>query len=167
MSLRIYWVEDYEDQQQGILSRPRSEDWLLHDIHGLFELGINTIVSLLTPEETRELGLLAEAEYCQRYLIEFINFPIQDRGIPDSFEKTVLLVKRLSERLNKGKKVVVHCRAGIGRSSLIIGCVLVYTGIMPAAAYAMIGASRGLQVPDTEGQMTWLSDFSHYLMATE
>jgi protein-tyrosine phosphatase len=53
----------------------------------------------------------------------------------------------------------VHCRAGIGRSSLIAACVLVLLGLAPAMAFDRIGKARGLKVPDTEGQRDWVDMF--------
>jgi protein-tyrosine phosphatase len=62
-------------------------------------------------------------------------------------------------RLNEGKAVAVHCRAGIGRSSLIAACVLVLLGLAPGTALDRIGKARGGNVPDTEGQRDWVDKF--------
>ena len=62
-------------------------------------------------------------------------------------------------RLNEGKAVAVHCRAGIGRSSLIAACVLVLLGFAPGMAFDLIGKARGVKVPDTEGQRDWVDMF--------
>jgi hypothetical protein len=42
------------------------------------------------------------------------------------------LMAELEERLAEGEFIVVHCRAGIGRSSLIAAAVLVREGLSPA-----------------------------------
>jgi protein-tyrosine phosphatase len=59
----------------------------------------------------------------------------------------------------RGNAVAVHCRAGIGRSSLIAACVLVLLGFAPGMAFDLIGKARGVKVPDTEEQRDWVDMF--------
>ncbi|TXH69619.1 MAG: hypothetical protein E6Q83_09380 [Thiothrix sp.] len=51
---------------------------------------------------------------------------------------------------------MIHCRAGIGRTSLIAGAVLILLGLKPEAALKHLSQARGVQVPDTEEQAQWL-----------
>jgi protein-tyrosine phosphatase len=44
--------------------------------------------------------------------------------------------------IGDGKVVAVHCRAGIGRSSLIAASVLVYLRAARARAFELIGQAR-------------------------
>jgi hypothetical protein len=60
-------------------------------------------------------------------------------------------------RLNTGNSVAVHCRAGIGRSSLIAACGLVLLGFAPGIRPHRQGA--GIKVPDTEEQRNWVEKF--------
>ena len=53
----------------------------------------------------------------------------------------------------------IHCRAGIGRSSLIAACVLVRAGHDVNSAFDTIAKARGVEVPDTEAQRAWVSTF--------
>ncbi len=39
------------------------------------------------------------------------------------------LVKQLEYKINQGEKVMIHCRMGIGRASLIAGAVLIAGGL--------------------------------------
>lgn len=91
--------------------------------------------------------------------MEFISFPVPDGGVPSTTCETRALAAGIITRLNEGKAVALHCRAGIGRSSLIAACVLVLFGLTPAAACNLIGNARGLKVPDTEGQQGWVDEF--------
>ncbi len=59
-----------------------------------------------------------------------------------------------------GKGVVVHCRMGIGRSSLMAGTVLVLSGATSDEAWARLSRARGTVVPDTFVQKTWLDEFA-------
>jgi protein-tyrosine phosphatase len=52
-----------------------------------------------------------------------------DRNIPyDLPEFTNLIIKVVEEYLNKGKRVLVHCKNGKGRSGLFVASCLVYKG---------------------------------------
>jgi protein-tyrosine phosphatase len=62
--------------------------------------------------------------------------------------------------LREGTFVVVHCQAGVGRSSLIAGTVLVHEGPSPTEAWERIEAARGRPVPDTAEQRAWLVRFA-------
>lgn len=84
--------------------------------------------------------------------MEFISFPFPDGGVPTSTRETMALAEAIVARLNEGKAVAVHCRAGIGRSSLIAACVFVLLGLAPGMAFNRIGKARGVKVPDTKGQ---------------
>ena len=90
---------------------------------------------------------------------EFVSFPIPDRGVPESMRETQRLVRSLSAAIADGKAVAIHCRAGIGRSSLIAACILVHLGYDANSAFETIARARGVGVPDTELQRDWVSTF--------
>ena len=87
-----------------------------------------------------------------------LPFPIADRGVP-RVGAAGELVAQLRQYLEEDRFVVAHCRAGIGRSSLIAAAVLVREGLSPGEAWRRIEGARGLVVPDTEGQKEWLTAF--------
>jgi protein-tyrosine phosphatase len=138
------------------MARPRGEDWLDDEMAGLGEAGVDILVSLQSDVERRELGLLDEGPAAERAGIEFHQFPIADFGVP---ERSALrpLVETLVEALNAGRHVAIHCRGGIGRSSLVAAAVLVRLGAAPDDAWATISAARGVPVPETEEQRAFLS----------
>lgn len=88
--------------------------------------------------------------------MEFRAFPITDRGLPDSVEEFLTLVAWLHGELQGGRGIGVHCRAGIGRSSLLAACLLVKSGFSASAAFGAISRARGIEVPDTPAQAAWL-----------
>jgi protein-tyrosine phosphatase len=59
-----------------------------------------------------------------------------------------------------GSSVVIHCRMGIVRSSLIAASAPVLLGVHPDEAFARLSAARGLAVPDTEEQRSWVTAFA-------
>jgi protein-tyrosine phosphatase len=142
----------------AIMARPRAEDWLEIEIAEWKKAGIDVVASLLEHEEASELGLLREPELCRSHGIEFVSFPIPDRGVPDS-GKAAQIARVLAAGLRDGRCIAIHCRAGIGRSSIMAACALIFSGIEAEEALARIKAARGLRVPDTDEQRDWLVAF--------
>ena len=141
------------------MPRPRAGDWLDDEIAGWQTEGVDTVVSLLEAEEVAELGLQREAALCRRHDIEFLSFPIRDRDVPESAQAVVALVETIDHQVSAGNSVAIHCRAGIGRSSLVAACVLLSLGLEPGAAFDAIERARGVRVPDTEAQRAWVAAF--------
>ena len=101
----------------------------------------------------------AEPGLCRANNMEFISLPIPDRGVPASMRETEEVVRCISAAIADRKAVAIHCRAGIGRSSLVAVCVLVLNGYDPDFAFATIAKVRGVEVPDTDLQRDWVSTF--------
>ncbi|MBI3513299.1 MAG: dual specificity protein phosphatase family protein [Proteobacteria bacterium] len=142
------------------MARPRAGDWLDDEIAGWRAEGVDTVICLLEREEIAELGLHSEAELCQRHGIAFVAYPIPDRGVPASLRDATALAHAAYAMVREGKAVAVHCRAGIGRSSVIAACVLVCAGIPPDSAFAAIAQARGVSVPDTQDERDWVTTFA-------
>ncbi|MDE1145186.1 MAG: protein-tyrosine phosphatase family protein [Azospirillaceae bacterium] len=162
----LYWINSEGLSWTGrlaIMARPRSGDWLEDEIAGWRDAGVGEVVSLLEPAEVRELGLEEEAALCRASGQAFTAFPIPDRGVPDSIRQTAALTRRLIQALATGQSVAVHCRAGIGRSSLMVAGVMACGGLDVGQAFARIAQARGVPVPDTEGQRDWVQDFARAL----
>jgi hypothetical protein len=159
MRPQVHWIDLPIAGRLAIMGRPRAGDWLDDEIAGWREEGIDIVVSLLEPEEVSELGLRGEADLCRGQGIEFISFPIPDRGVPAALRETMALAQAVATKISEGRAIAVHCRAGIGRSSLIAACALVCWGLDWEAAFDMIGKARGVTVPDTEGQRDWVRAF--------
>jgi protein-tyrosine phosphatase len=165
----VYWSDMHGSRSEpqvgsrragrlAIMARPRAGEWLEDEVSGWKAEGIDTVVSLLERDEVEELGLGLEATLCALQGIEFISFPIADRGVPSEPAAATLSDVLVSE-LGGGKNIAIHCRAGIGRSSVVAACVMVGTGFTAAHAFDQISAARGVQVPDTDGQRAWVESF--------
>jgi protein-tyrosine phosphatase len=103
--------------------------------------------------------LQAEPSECARQGIEFRGFPIADRGVPESAGAFAAFVQALIADMDAGRSVAVHCRAGIGRSSLVAACVLAWKGCSVDEAFDRIAKARGCPVPDTPEQRAWVARF--------
>jgi protein-tyrosine phosphatase len=138
------------------MARPRGNEWLEEDILSLKKQGVQTIVSLLDRNEIYELGLENESELCLKHGIEFITFPIIDRNVPKPDSKFHNFIGQLKEKISVGRQMVIHCRMGIGRSTIIAGCLLIKPGNKTGDIIAHISKIRGMRVPDTDEQIAWL-----------
>ena len=161
MRSNIYWIPGSWAGRLAILARPRGNDWLADEIRAWREAGVQVVVSLLGPEEELELGLSEEARLVPAGDLRFINFPIEDYGVPASETALHELVKEVEQLLDHGHNVGIHCRAGIGRSSLVAACLLVSSGQAVETSFEQIQKARGVPVPDTVNQRTWVADFAH------
>ena len=92
------------------------------DLDALSSLGVTHVISLtLLPLPGEQLDAAG---------ITGIQIPVVDMA-PPSVEEISHFVRELSELVDGGNKVAVHCGAGLGRTGTMIACYLVSTG-MPA-----------------------------------
>jgi hypothetical protein len=164
MRTELYWIEGPWRGRLAIMPRPRGGDWLEDEISAWRRAGVDVVVSALTKEEIAELDLAEEAQLCGAKGIEYVLFPIMDRGIPDA-AKTAELVQQLDQRLALGKGVAIHCRQGVGRSALLAACLLATAGVEPRLGFDRIRAVRGCSVPDTPEQRDWVVRFARDFVA--
>ena len=162
----IYWVNLNGAGRLAIMARPRAGEWLRDEISAWQSEKIDVVVSLLEAEEVRELDLREEAEICRECKIDFLSFPIVDRGVPESSKETLKLVQKLSSVISREGTVIVHCRAGIGRSSLIAACILILLGYEANTALNLLSTARKVNVPDTDEQRVWISQFEKTYIAS-
>jgi atypical dual specificity phosphatase len=102
-------------------------------LDALLRAGVRTFVDLTEPGELRPyaasaLAARARALGIDPATLEYHNFPIPDRSLPRSrgFVRAILAVLRADEA--RGRRAAVHCRGGIGRTGLVVGCWLVSRG---------------------------------------
>ena len=140
------------------MAAPRPNERLDDKILGWNQDGIDCVVSLIEPSELPGLTE-AETELCQEFAIDFISFPIPDKSVPPSLESFSGLVEKLANEIAAGRAVAIHCRAGIGRSTTLAACVLIWLGVHAEDALDMIAEARGIEVPETEAQRQWILQF--------
>lgn len=160
MNPKLYWIDGPWPGKLAISARPRGGDWLEDEISGWRRAGVDAVVSLLTPQENRELQLGAESDLAQVRGLHFLSLPIEDRGVPTHWEAASRAVAKAGEMLRQGRNVAVHCRQGIGRSGMIAAALLIKNGSTPDVALKLIGEARGLTVPETAEQREWVRKFA-------
>jgi atypical dual specificity phosphatase len=121
--------------------RPGRYNALREDLAFLRDQGIGVIISLL--ETTLNL------EDYSREGFEAHHFPVEDFTAP-TLEQAAEACTVITEALDRGNKVVVHCNAGIGRTGTILACFLVHIGTEPDQAVAAIREQRPLSLETRE-----------------
>ncbi|WP_447004983.1 methyltransferase domain-containing protein [Saccharothrix isguenensis] len=141
--------------QPGALStmgHPRD----LQHVADLAAAGVDVIVCALTEMELAKLDLTGEEAAARNAGMAFHWLPIPDFGVPVA----ALELDAVVEAMRAGRHVLVHCRGGIGRASLVAGALLVADGASPEAAWQAIAEARGRDVPETDEQRAWLGTFA-------
>ena len=162
MRVQLYWLDE-PYSRIAIMGRPRGGEWLEDELASAREQGVDILISLLTLPEVIELGLAAEPDLCQANQIRFLSLPIEDRGLPDNADGLRTLVDKLAEQYLASRAIAVHCRAGIGRSAMVVAAFICRLGCSPAEAFDRIARARGCPVPDTGEQLEWVEVFARTL----
>jgi hypothetical protein len=84
----------------------------------LRDAGIDSFVDLTEEDELPPYSLWLPKQ------AEYLRSPIVDTCVPNNVSDTRALLAAIHAGLARGRGVYVHCRAGIGRTGLIIGCFL-------------------------------------------
>lgn len=158
MKATIYPITAALPNRLAVVARPRGGDWLCDELKAISREGIDVLVSMLTPEEAQELGLESESAECGDTGIALLNIPIPDRSVPTDRDDFLRQVDHIVNLLREGKSIAVHCRAGIGRSSLLAVSALVRLGWSANEAFDAVEAARGRAIPDTPEQRKWVID---------
>ena len=155
----VYWIQHDHQPRLAIVARPDGDERLVDDLLALKSYGIDILVSLLEADEAVYLGLRDEGKFAHLAGMEFISFPMADRTTPENRESFCKLIQRICEEMRTGKRVGVHCRASIGRSTVMTASILIESGWKAVDALDVIAEARGYYVPDTEEQRRWILQF--------
>jgi protein-tyrosine phosphatase len=148
-----------------LAARPRGGEWLEDEIASWRESGVDTVFSLLTDEEEHDLDITREGAEAQARGMNFLSFPIPDREVPASEGRFARALEQLERELASGRNVVLHCRQGIGRTGLVAACLLLTKGMAPETAVGQLSAARGVAVPETAEQRSWIDHYAESLAA--
>jgi len=155
----IYWIGTRPRVPLAVVSCPRGDDKLKPDLIELKVGGIDTLVSMLEPDEAAWMGLGLEGRIAGEVGLNFISFPIPDGNLPFDVTMFQSFVADLAARVKAGETVGVHCRGCIGRATVAVACTLVQLGFRSDVALAAVEAARGCPVPDTRAQERWILSY--------
>jgi len=144
--LNMSWITD----QLAVGGRIRPAD-----IPALARIGVNSVV------DTRS-EYCDDAEALGRESIELLHLPTPDTH-PLSIEQMLVGAQWVQQRLDAGKRVVIHCEHGVGRSVLLSCAVLVYGGMHASAALQLV-QQRRWQASPNHSQIVRLREFEKAVM---
>ena len=140
----------------GLCRLPGAAGDLVGDVAAVLAWAPAVVVSMTGTEEMRALGAGPLAEHLAAAGIAWRHLPIADFTAPGVAgpPEWAALSAELHGVLDAGRGVLLHCRAGLGRSGMVAMRLLVERGEEPMAALARIRAVRPGTV-ETEAQLIW------------
>ncbi|MCE5219618.1 dual specificity protein phosphatase family protein [bacterium] len=118
------------------------------DWEALYAQGVRVDLSLQEEKRDDFGGLSPEAE---------LWLPATDWYMP-SLDQLLLATQFISSAVALGKKIVVHCKLGVGRAPLTVACYLVTQGLRTRDALEYMRERRPLVEPN-RGQVQVVEEF--------
>lgn len=150
--IQVAWLPDRWPGRVGLTFAPGKRSpsiygspWrrdLAADLDRLRDVfALDVLVPLIEDHELQSLqigGLVTEAEARG---ITVLRLPIPDGGTPAA-EPVRHLTAVLLACARAGRRVVVHCRGGLGRAGTLAACTLIADGVTPTEAIAAVRRVR-------------------------
>lgn len=117
------------------------------DILHIKEWGAAALVTLIDTLELRLLQVSDLPEKAAVFQLEWIHLPMPKLGLYDPDDSAFQMKwksagERIKTLLKEGKKVVIHCNEGIGRTGIITARLLVELGVPSDAAIELTRKAR-------------------------
>ncbi|HSG65637.1 MAG TPA: ADP-ribosylglycohydrolase family protein, partial [Gammaproteobacteria bacterium] len=164
-----YWVV-HGRLLAGMHPWSESRTSTLERLRELKSLGIDCIEDLTFADESAGYaveypGLLAN------FGLEHRRFGLPDHGIPTDDAVVSAALDALDGALDSGRSVYLHCRAGIGRTGLVIGCWLARHGHRGEDALTQLNelwtssrlSSTWSRIPETDQQARYVREWPQHL----
>jgi ADP-ribosyl-[dinitrogen reductase] hydrolase len=124
----------------------------------LLDAGFNAFLDLT------EAGELPPYEGYLPSGTDYLRRPISDHGVPRDPAQMGEILAEVENLLADGRRLYVHCRAGIGRTGTVVACHLIERGLAPADALVRLnelwqGSDRSdtwPEVPETDAQRDFI-----------
>jgi protein-tyrosine phosphatase len=102
------------------------------------------IVTLLEDHEFYELGVSRLPGLIEGAGIEWHHLPIRDGAAPEGLfeERWPVVSSSVLGHLDRGERVLIHCRGGLGRTGTVAAKLLVDSGMEPGKAIRAVRKAR-------------------------
>ena len=120
--------------------------------------GANAVLSLIENHEFEMLGVPELGEAVKARGIDWFHFPIRDLDTPavDAMGTWAAISAQLHATLERGGRVLVHCRGGLGRAGTIAALMLIERGWSAPHAISDVRSVRPGAI-ETAEQERWLT----------
>jgi ADP-ribosyl-[dinitrogen reductase] hydrolase len=124
----------------------------------LIAAGVECVMDLTEPSELKPYDPELPIS------IEYLRKPIGDHAIPARRGHMVEILDCIQDAVESGRCVYIHCRAGIGRTGTVVGCLLVERGLPGEAALDELNrlwqqserSQNWGSVPETDAQVDFV-----------
>jgi hypothetical protein len=135
----------------------------------LREVGVDYFIDLTADDEQPPYHHLLPAQ------TKYLRSAIPDTEVPDDIVQMQQIQSRIRAGLLFGRTIYVHCRAGIGRTALVVGCYLAEQGLDGKAALAQLNrlwresarAKSWPKVPQTAEQAEYIRRWEKHRRAVD
>lgn len=136
-------------------------------LQNLLLSGITCFIDLTAEDELRAYQASLPATFSGKPVRHY-RFAIADHGVPESVQFMDAIQQVIDEALQAGDGVYVHCRAGIGRTGMTVGCHLVRQGHDGSQAINQLNelwqdnarSRHWPQVPETDEQEQFIHAYA-------
>jgi ADP-ribosylglycohydrolase len=163
-----YWVlpgKLLAGEYPGGVNREATRARLRH----LLDADIGCFIDLTQPGELEPYSAELPVD------VEYVRNPIVDHGLPERREHMADILDSLWRSLRGRRPVYLHCRAGIGRTGMVAGCLLVERGRSGSEALAELNrlwqqserSALWPSVPETQAQVEYVRTWTARAAAPE
>ncbi|MBH58924.1 MAG: protein tyrosine phosphatase [Thaumarchaeota archaeon] len=154
-----------------LFSKPTNFKWLIdNQVAGSGFINYKTELDYLINQNISAILTLTTSSLNDKVIsnhsVNFKHIPIEDHSLP-SIENIVDSVNFINECISNNQPVVVHCRAGIGRTGTILAALLITSGMSVENSIKEVRKKRpgiaGFRKSIESQQIKSLTDYSDYL----
>jgi ADP-ribosylglycohydrolase/protein-tyrosine phosphatase len=144
----------------------RTPEETLERVEKLLAAGVRGFIDLTLPDELESYDGELPMD------VIYLRKPIRDHSIPARPEHMADILGCIDHFLRSGRLVYVHCRAGIGRTGTVMGCLLVEQGLDGSRALDELNqlwlkckrSGNWPSIPETDDQIDYVNRWKRGLL---